>query len=408
MIKSELVSSSNITSSLLSAQKIGIPSSGSPIVSCADLTFSEIITTNSSGAFVGQTLTVTNDGGGSGVYGAQSITSWQSATGEVSFEVKYKSKTGTLTAGDVIGILIRQGGVDLVGVAMIPSVGYVYDIIATTTPETGLTMVEDVYTLGLTLNQAAGTATYTDSLGNTGALTVGGGYDNSIYTSVGAVINTSTSNVLVSEYHTSPSAFTLGLSGGWCSYTTSNNIANYPFTSDYEDIISGRVATFGGSDPSISANGISLVSGTDAEIPTDSWPVNDFRMTLRIEGFASNPASASIFNKGGSRLFYLFRESGEIYLGKQGIAVAFFRMGTGAIADVTAATGYTFLIEQTVANGLRFKVDEIGGSNVVDVTDSTAAGKADIQAWESTVDVGHRASLKVIDFNLAEWEIEPI
>ena len=326
-------------------------------VTCADLTFSEMITTNSSGAFVGQTLTVTNDGGGSGVYGAQSITSWQSATGEVSFEVKYKSKTGTLTAGDVIGILIRQGGVDLVGVAMVPSVGYVYDIIATTFPETGLTMVEDVYTLGLTLNQAAGTATYTDSLGNTGALTVGGGYDNSIYTSVGAVINTSTSNVLVGEYHTSPSTFTLGLSGGWCSYTTTTQIANYAFTSDL-DTISGNTATYS-VEPSFDADGVILVSGTDLEAPTTGFPVNDFTWEFDVT-FNENAAVAVVAST-DVRTEIQMRSSGIMYFARYyNGSTSQSQLLVSGFGNVSGRT-FNIVATQSSTTGISLDVTEVGG-----------------------------------------------
>ena len=120
----------------------------------------------------------------------------------------------------------------------------------------------------------------------------------------------------------------------------------------------------------------------------EQFPVNDFRITFTVEGFNSNPATGVIFeNKPfGLGSLGLFRDVGAFRLFKFTGAI---NLVTDGVTDVTTAEGYDFLIEQTAAEGLRFKCTEIGGSVIGDATDATASGKADIGAW---LDVAHLLS----------------
>jgi hypothetical protein len=165
--------------------------------------------------------------------------------------------------------------------------------------------------------------------------------------------------------------------------SATNYIAEYPFTSDYLDTINGYAANFA-ADPTIGATGIVVVGATtQASVDTTGWPVNDFSMSFKVEGFNSNPATAIVVERnslgGLSETFYLARISGGFTLAMQTTA-GLFSIASSAVADVTSATGYEFLVEKRTT-GCRLSIDEIGGSSIVDSTDTGANAQADLSAW---------------------------
>ena len=184
------------------------------------MTFTPAATINSSGAFSGgsgsaQRLTVTNTGGGVGLYIALSDQEWTSNTGKVSAELQFVSNSGSidmnqgfqqLGMGSPCGVYITSAGG-----------GELRDI------TTGLTLesitIDPDYVCGAQLDQAAGTATYADSNGNTGALAVDAGYNNANPTKLLGSINTSSGGSGVADWNTGNVAWQLPQSEGrHCDY----------------------------------------------------------------------------------------------------------------------------------------------------------------------------------------------
>ena len=200
------------------------------------------------------------------------------------------------------------------------------------------------------------------------------------------------------------------ISGKFGAYSTDNAIANYPFTSDYASTINPSDIFTYASAPTITSKGIAVVgTTTQGAVPTTGFLVNNFSMSFTVEGFDTNPATAVITEKSAvsTNYFTISRESNVLrvvkYSGGTNNIIA-----TPVIADITAATGYNFLVECSDTTGFRFKVDEIGGSTIVDTTLTTTAAKADMTAWGATMQIGRRAATLGISMHLSSLRIAPL
>lgn len=183
---------------------------------CSIMTFTPAVETNSSGAFSGIRLTVTNNGVGDGTYVTAGDTSWTSANGKVSAELTYiSSSAGTSSHRLYLG----QGVSTIIGLAYFDSTKVLSDVVSSTNLVTGLTGGSG-YTFNIVLDQSAGTATYEDSEGNSGSLTVDGAYSNTTASIWGVGGNTTASEVIVQDVNLGSQAFTLASSvGKYCDYT---------------------------------------------------------------------------------------------------------------------------------------------------------------------------------------------
>lgn len=198
--------------------------SQSPALYCSAMTFSEAVATNSAGVLVngasGQQLTVTNDGGGAGIYILLSTQSWSSTSGTVSFELLWNSATD-VTSGEIGLGIYNAGATNAAQISYFPATGILQDVIASSTLAT-FSAVQGSYRMGIKLDMSAGTATYQDnhSTPHSGSMSVAGDFDNANPFNFVFYANTPTSGVTVVTAVTGTTQFVLGQSEGrWCSYT---------------------------------------------------------------------------------------------------------------------------------------------------------------------------------------------
>ena len=128
-----------------------------PASYCSLMSWTTALQTNCTGVFDDIELTVTNTGG-AGQFFATGDTSWTSSTGTVSGELRFKSDTGTNSHN----LIIVQGATTICGLSFNNTTKTLFDSVAMSNVETGLTGGAD-YTFNVVLNQTAGTATYKDS-----------------------------------------------------------------------------------------------------------------------------------------------------------------------------------------------------------------------------------------------------
>lgn len=190
---------------------------------CDIMTFTPVIETNSTGVWSGMQLTVTNDGVGAGIYQTVSDQSWTSANGKVSAEIKFNS--ATITSGTIVSVGFRQGINNMALVGYIAATGQIFDQIASTVLETISPTIGE-FVLGITLDQSAGTATYSYKLNDSAspssnaATSVSGTYNNASATTLYTPVNTPTSGVVVITANSSQTAFVTNVDGqGYCSYS---------------------------------------------------------------------------------------------------------------------------------------------------------------------------------------------
>lgn len=219
-IASDTFSSSVLKSSVLRTNREPEPEP----VYCSDMTFTEAFALNSSGAFDGMELTVTNDGGGLGNYYAASDVGWTSASGKVSVELTFDSSTDLSNGGVFIG-LVHGDSTIVTALEYLPFSGRIKDVVddstlATVSPTIGQ------FTLGVTLDQATGTATYSYKLDDAteatanASLTVDGAYNNTNASFLVIGSNTPTSGVNVVTVNSGQAAFVTNVDGnGYCEYT---------------------------------------------------------------------------------------------------------------------------------------------------------------------------------------------
>lgn len=192
-------------------------------VYCPDMTFFEALVNNSSGAFDGMKLTVTNDGGGFGNYYVGSNESWISDNGKVSAELTFDSSTDLSGSGVFLSFL--QAGANVVALEYRQGTGHLIDVVASSTLAT-ITPTIGQFTLGITLDQSIGRASYSYKLNNASApsanapISVAGAYDNAVATSFVTGSNTPTSGVNVIISNTGQAEFVTNVDGeGYCEYT---------------------------------------------------------------------------------------------------------------------------------------------------------------------------------------------
>lgn len=202
----------------------GFPEVPAPASFCSAMTFSEAVATNSDGVLVnnatGQQLTVTNDGGGYGVYILLSSQSWSSTTGTVSFELLWNSSTD-VTNGEIGLGIYNAGATNAIQLSYFPATGILQDVIASSTLAT-FSAVQGSYRMGIKLDMGAGTATYQDnhSTPHSGSLSVAGDFDNSNPFNFVFYANTPTSGVTVVTAATGTVPFVLAQSNNrWCEYS---------------------------------------------------------------------------------------------------------------------------------------------------------------------------------------------
>lgn len=180
----------------------------------SDMTWSEVLATNASGAFGtgdnSRRLTITNDGGGFGNYYLTSNQSWTSSTGKVSVEFKFISQSTGGALDPFIGFI--QGSTNIAAVSYDSGTGGLSDAvgmssIATISPTIGQ------FSVSVTLDQAAGTATVSYKLSDSdtpttlASLTVDGSYNNAnpILAVFGGNVATGESGVI--EYNSGQELF---------------------------------------------------------------------------------------------------------------------------------------------------------------------------------------------------------
>lgn len=211
MIEAATLTTSNVETDKITASLV----SAADALFCAFMTWTPALETNSTGAFSGSELTITNDGGGAGSYVTSGDTTWTSSSGDVSIECRFKSSSAGTTTHN---IYIIQGVTSVCALSYQVNTAVLYDIVAASNVETGLTGGEN-YTFGIKLNQAAGTATYSDSEGNSGSLAVDAAYNNATASLFATGGGTQTSEVGVHELNIGNEAFWLAASSGkYCDY----------------------------------------------------------------------------------------------------------------------------------------------------------------------------------------------
>lgn len=189
---------------------------------CPIMTFTELFAVNSSGVFTGMQLTVTNDGVGAGQNIQVGDTDWIATTGKVSFEVKFNSSTDL--NGCVIGIALIQGATFICGAGLYAGTGEIEDLADTSILETVAVTVGQ-FVIGITLDQDAGTATYSRKLTDAAspsanaAITVDAGYVNTDPITLVMVSHTADSGVNVSTGNSGNAAFVTNVDGlGYCEF----------------------------------------------------------------------------------------------------------------------------------------------------------------------------------------------
>lgn len=180
---------------------------------CSLMSWLDALTTNCSASFVGNELTITNDGGGTGSYFGAGQSTWTESSGIISGECRFKSDTaGTSTTN----LYIVQGATIITALSYNNSTKVLFDIQASANVATGLTGGAN-YTYGIKFDQA-GTATFSDSEGNSGSLGVDVAYSSATASFWSTGGGTGVSEVAVSETALGQGPFWLPASeGSWCS-----------------------------------------------------------------------------------------------------------------------------------------------------------------------------------------------
>lgn len=218
MIASSKIISKNITSNHIISSRVGEEVGEF----CSLMTFAEVFVLNSGGNLVNDTLTITNDGVGAGQYYLASVEDWQSTTGKVSEELKWISSTD-ITSG-VMVLTIIQGLNYICQIEYYPATGVLRDFIAASTLET-IAPTQGQFVMGITLNQATGTATYSYKLNNASsptanaALAVNPLYDNSLASKAAWGASTPTNGVTVIKINAHTELFVTNVDGsGYCEF----------------------------------------------------------------------------------------------------------------------------------------------------------------------------------------------
>ena len=188
------------------------------------------------------------------------------------------------------------------------------------------------------------------------------------------------------------------------------DIANYPFTSDLLDTVTGTSLIYA-VEPTPSASGISLVAATNPEIDTTGFPVNDFVLSFTIKINEVPPtfvAAERKFTTNALQNAILFT-SGNLprYAKETGAPnnVVITLSGAGALNGRTLDVSYT----QSSADGITFAVDEVGGSAYSDSSsNTTAAAKVDCPAWNN-ITLGERSDGSLqCDVTIRNFVIQPL
>lgn len=181
-----------------------------------NMSFTEALAVNASGAFSGRELTITNTGGGAGNYYLSSNQTWVSSSGKVSIEIKFISHDAAGALDPLVGIL--QGGSNVCAVFYDSSSGQLQDAVASSTLATISPTIGE-FVIGVTLDMGAGTATYSyklsdaDSPTANASITVDGAFDNTQPVSFVFGGNIATSQQGVLEYNTGQKPFETKVDG---------------------------------------------------------------------------------------------------------------------------------------------------------------------------------------------------
>jgi hypothetical protein len=226
-----MITSSKLMSRRLTAQS-GIVSSyvsDTPSSFCSIANFStELLADNASGGFNQETgvLTVTGlGGGGNGTYFAGAMSDgWTSATGEVCFALGLTTTSGA--TGHISLFFSHAAMSTIAGAQALLASNKMFDGITEVQADGGgdiSPVVAGTYWVGIKLNQAAGTASWKDTNGNTGTLTVAGTYNNAnpVYMIIGAQVGNNGSKTIT--VNTGNAAWPTGLedflTDAYCAYT---------------------------------------------------------------------------------------------------------------------------------------------------------------------------------------------
>lgn len=188
---------------------------------CPSMTLSEAFALNSSSVISGMGVTVTNDGGGEGVCVILASPSITSASGKLSLELKIDSVSDD-SAGS-FSIQIIQGVTPVCVLSYVFAVSSLLDVNNDTLATFNYTSGETV--IGLTLDQATGTATYSykettaSSPTANAALSVDAAYNNAVASSIAVTANTAVNSVNSVTLNAGTAAFVTSVDGlGYCEF----------------------------------------------------------------------------------------------------------------------------------------------------------------------------------------------
>lgn len=204
-------------------KSIFVPLFDSVVSYCSVMTFTPLVQVNSSGVVSGMQLTITNNGGGVGNYLTGGDTDVTSASGKLSFEYKFNSLSDKSAGG--LSLLIIQAGVPAIYIFYDFVSGNLRDELNGSAVLANFAAVDGETGIGITLNQAASTATYSYKLDNVtaptanAALTVAGTYNNAVASKVVWGMGTAIGAVGVITLNAYTELFVTNVDGlGYCEY----------------------------------------------------------------------------------------------------------------------------------------------------------------------------------------------